>query len=133
MDGSTRLLVVFLLPAAAITKFLASAASSRNYYRLKLVDTDGRFIYSHIIILLGKQEQRSVQVYPNPATSFVIISSRYTIRQLAVIDAAGNTVLIIAGSRRNTETIPVQAFSPGIYLVQVITEAGTEQQKLMKK
>jgi len=127
--------VIGTIPATGSNyyQFLTSAASSRNYYRLKMVDIDGRFIYSHIIILLGKQEQRSVQVYPNPSTMFVIISSRYTIRQLVVINAAGNTVLIIAGSGRNTETIPVQALPPGMYLVQVKTEAGTEQQKLLKK
>jgi hypothetical protein len=114
-------------------QFLAASMSSRSYYRLKLVDIDGRFIYSRTILLLGQKEKNSIQVYPNPSTDVLTVSSRNTIRQITVLNSGGKTVLSVTGKGTNTENIFVKALPAGMYLVRVKTQEGMEQQKFLKQ
>jgi hypothetical protein len=44
-----------------------------NYYRLKMVDLDGSFVYSQVRMLKFDQEAK-LDVYPNPVTNFVNIN-----------------------------------------------------------
>ncbi len=49
------------------------APPGKSYYRLKMVDIDGQYVYSNIVVLL--QEHSALwTVYPNPAGAFVTIT-----------------------------------------------------------
>jgi hypothetical protein len=49
-------------------------AFGKIFYRLKMIDNDGRFSYSSIVTVDSKQNQL-VSVYPNPAKDILVISS----------------------------------------------------------
>lgn len=51
----------------------AKPLSGSNYYRLKLVDRDGSFTYSHVRMLKFDQAVK-MDVFPNPATNLINIS-----------------------------------------------------------
>jgi hypothetical protein len=44
-----------------------------NYYRLKVVDLDGRYEYSNIIYIRSDQKDYHISVNPNPASNFLNI------------------------------------------------------------
>lgn len=46
-----------------------SPAEGVNYYRLKQVDEDGSYKYSHIIAIIANAEKGDIVVYPNPSCS----------------------------------------------------------------
>lgn len=43
-------------------------ANGNNFYRLKMVDTDGRFTYSPVIVVNNNTGSSSVKIFPNPVT-----------------------------------------------------------------
>ena len=48
--------------------------ASINYYRLKLVNTDGSFTYSNILVVRKNVPQNRITVYPQPANEYATIS-----------------------------------------------------------
>lgn len=48
--------------------------TGNNYYRLKMVDIDGRFKYSAVILLSSSDSKRGITVYPNPVKDYVQMS-----------------------------------------------------------
>jgi hypothetical protein len=50
-------------------------ANAVNYYRLKQNDNDGKFTYSAVLRLTFGNNKQGLQVYPNPATNTISISS----------------------------------------------------------
>jgi hypothetical protein len=96
------------------------------YYRLKLVNTDGTFEYSRIVMVaMGRAVSGNMVVYPNPAFSSVTMQvkwNRREIGQVEVINAMGQVVL-----RRKVElqdgamSIPlnVEELAAGMYEVCV--------------
>jgi Arylsulfotransferase (ASST)/Secretion system C-terminal sorting domain len=44
------------------------------YYRLKLVDTDGKFKYSNIISLQNSKSDFEIKVFPNPASDVIAVT-----------------------------------------------------------
>ncbi len=98
--------------------------SGSNFYRLKQVDFDGKFIYSKIITITFNAKP-SIQLFPNPAKNYVLINLKgiatgnYVIR---LIDVDGkilsaNTYAISAGMQ--PVNIPLNNYSSGIYFVEV--------------
>jgi len=50
-------------------------ATGKNWYRLQMVDVDGTFTYSNIILLNNRAEgDVSIRVYPNPGSDMINIS-----------------------------------------------------------
>ena len=96
--------------------------SGTNYYRLKIVDMNGKISYSPIVaIKVGNT--RSPVMYPNPASSVVTIAPGSDgIRQVNVYNILGRTVLKIpdAGSG-GTIQIPTYSFANGLYFVEIRT------------
>ncbi len=69
-------------------------AVGNNYYKLKMVDKDGGFTYSKIVnVVLGNQSL-SLKVYPNPATTYVVVEhpASTTSARLQLLDANGRIV-----------------------------------------
>lgn len=102
-----------------------------NFYRLKMVNSDGSFSYSNIIhINFGKQE--SIVLQPNPANDFVIIKGTDGYQQLAVTDLSGR-ILLQKNIQAPLEEINLQAFSPGMYFIRLIKDGKTTSLKLVKQ
>ncbi len=95
-----------------ITQMAAAGISNKNrnyqfadqvepsvtyYYRLRMVDIDGKSAYSNIVKLYGGSIDRNFSVYPNPAhnVAFIDIPMSRTNSSLIVTDAIGRTVEVI--------------------------------------
>lgn len=109
------------------------------YYRLRMVDMDGRFQYSPVrLIRIGEaQEQVKLLTYPNP----VVNELRVTIPaawqnqdvSFAIINSNGQVVKQVRNSRAGqTETINVQDITAGVYFVRVTAGSASAIQRIVK-
>ena len=105
--------------------------SGKLFYRLKMVDIDGRFTYSQIIWINSIGESR-VSLYPNPATDWIninISSSPLLKTKAGIFDVNGRlmqNILINADQQQ----IDVHTFAKGTYLVKF---ADGSSQSFIKK
>ncbi len=117
------------------------AKAGLYYYRLKMVDKDGSFRYSEIIVLkptAGSFELQ--QIKPNPFTSqvqVVITGTKNNSLQVNMLDVHGRLIktqkeTIAQGS--NTITINnLSSLSKGIYFLEIIAQDNRIVQKLIKE
>ncbi|MEY2917720.1 MAG: hypothetical protein RIS73_1434, partial [Bacteroidota bacterium] len=119
-----------------------SLIAGTTYYRIKIIDTDGRITYSSIIKLGGSQQKEMmlVGILPNPVSNTAQLNIT-TIKkdnvELAVISLEGkvmykNTVQLQAGS--SNINIDVSKLSKGTYFVRgVFTDGQTNSIKFIKQ
>jgi PQQ-dependent dehydrogenase (s-GDH family) len=112
--------------------------SSVIYYRLKIVDKDGNFVYSKIVTISLADLVAKVTVFPNPATDKTNITvGAVTDGQVhwRMIDNAGRTVMastVQVKKGRNNITVNVTKLAAGIYHLTV-SGAGVEKQVKFQK
>lgn len=101
-----------------------------QYYRLKQVDTDGRFDYSDILMIEKYLGYENLHVYPNPATDEIIIELNYigTIMRIKLVSTSGTETVI--GFDRQCDgyskfAIPVNNIENGVYLIKFETTTET--------
>ncbi|MEO6406069.1 MAG: T9SS type A sorting domain-containing protein, partial [Ferruginibacter sp.] len=102
-----------------------------NYYRLKQVDIDGRFIYSDIKSALFNSAY-TAQVAPNPAKGYINLYLSKSGNQSAtveVLNMQGKTVYRIQTTQSSLQ-IPAMGFSKGLYVVKVIDEENVTSIKV---
>ena len=109
------------------------------YYRVKLVDQDGKVTYSNIVAVRISKKP-GVTVWPNPFQSNVIISittERETTVDVNLIDVSGKVLKTTSQSvSRGISQINMRDLDQlpgGVYLVEIVDKmAGTTYQKLLK-
>jgi hypothetical protein len=120
---------------------VANLLSRKLYYRLKLVDNDGRFTYSRIIMVsTGSTTQRILNVSPNPfAGQFSIYLNLPGKGDLNIrlTDMNGAVVLqkkVTAEKGFSSLAIPApDALAKGSYLLTVVYAEEIYQYKLLKR
>lgn len=88
-------------------------------YRLKMVDADGRFTYSNIIVIKLTCNGSPVILYPNPTTDNINISGLRGGELIQVIGANGQ-FMIQKKAVQAQEKIDVRNFADGVYTVVVL-------------
>jgi hypothetical protein len=108
---------------------LSTATGSNFYYRLKMLDIDGKFTYSNIV-MIKKEASRinGITINPNPivkgATTVRFTASAAGMVDFKVIDLSGKMVLqqktkIFEGNN----SVPISnldKLKPGTYILQMI-------------
>jgi hypothetical protein len=108
-------------------------AGTQWYYRVKLVDKDGKVSYSNVVVLSGNGNAGQIAILPNPATAKVLVTGLANARQLLLSNAAG-AVLQKHTVTAAQMTIDVAQLPAGLYLLQVLQTDGRIQVfKLMKR
>lgn len=121
------------------TYFDASQNNGTVFYRLKMVDTDGTFTYSHVVAIKNETKLMTLQLFPNPVTDVLQIQIPSSGKQkgnLIVLDASGKTMLqkeIQLAEGNNATSIPVSHLPAGVYLLYVENETGRLTQRFIKK
>jgi predicted outer membrane repeat protein len=82
------------------------------YYRLKVVDNDGRYIYSRVLGL-SQRADGGIIVYPNPARDFINIVVPDA-RDLGIYTVDGKLVKIVV-LREGVNAIDISEMSAGMY------------------
>ena len=113
------------------------AAEEEVYYRVRQVDSSGRYMYSQIVSLKRAQSS-ALQLVPNPAydkTSVQIESNKVQTGWLQLVDPSGTVVhkqaiTLKKGSNKLTLN-GLQQYGNGTYYVQVVLPGGTLYKKLL--
>ena len=120
-------------------KLPAQLRSDVVYYRVKLVDQDGKVTYSNIVVVRISKKP-GVTVWPNPFVSNVTISittESETVIDVNMIDVSGKVLKTISQSvPRGISQISLKDLDQlpaGVYLMEIADKrAGTTYQKLLK-
>ncbi len=109
---------------------LSAVNGSVFYYRLKMVDDNGEFKYSQVVLI--KKDSKTIKglsVQPNPVTNGIAIvkmtSLKHGTAELRVIDLNGRVLLRQSQSiyeGQNSISINVDKLQPGIYSMQMMVE-----------
>ncbi len=89
--------------------------------------------YASSIVLATKEtSMEKVKIHPNPVETFFTISTsgKEDIEQIIITNSMGEMVKNIRG---NTKTISMEGMMSGIYFLQIKTNKGIIQQKIIKK
>ena len=112
-----------------------------NYYRLKMVDQDGKFNYSNTLVFSGNQSGNVFieKIKPNPfrdAINIEIVLQQKQPLKIQLIDMAGRVVSTkdVNGSpgKNNIGYTGLAGLTEGIYFVKITTVDSVLQQKVLK-
>ena len=113
----------------------AAPLKGLNYYRLAQFDKDGRKTYFGVrIVNFGNAPSLFVQVYPNPASSYITIRTDPGTgpkARLTIADLTGRTVRTVVLPASGVQTVPVQDLSNGIYLLQMRINGAVTTERIM--
>jgi mannan endo-1,4-beta-mannosidase len=111
-----------------------SPLKGANYYRLKIVDNDGKVTYSGVVRLTNNKLNFTVR--PNPFTDYVLVhieGGKYNVR---ITDQGGKTVLSrsVQGANPQDVKLSLGNLARGVYYVTVTDDSGTTvgSEKLVK-
>lgn len=94
-----------------------SPKSGISYYRLKQIDTDGKYVYSNVLSV-NRSATNSLVLLPNPAINYLTISSNTSEKlNVKIYSVAGQ--LLLYGSYLSGEQIAVDKLTPGLYVVLI--------------
>lgn len=107
-----------------------SFVASKNYYRLKQVDINGRQVYSPVVMLQNVRNNANFSVSPNPATNNIQVTVPES-GVISIIDINGkviHTVDVVSMS-----TLDVSGYSAGAYFVNFKGETTSGSLRFIKK
>ena len=93
------------------------------YYRLKLIDTDGKFTFSKVVPIKLKSNLLAATVYPNPTTivlNIKLYEPLFTNSTLQILDVTGRMVKQQNVSANNVNIrLDVKGLSAGRYFIKI--------------
>lgn len=99
--------------------------SDRKFYRLRIVDKDGKFSYSGVRTVDCETKKWNITVYPNPARHHIELTingiNRHSL-PVKIINAVGQLVWqqqVVLTNQYRKLSIPIAQFSAGIYFLKV--------------
>jgi hypothetical protein len=112
------------------TDNISGVKNSKLYYRLQMVDEDGKTTYSKIIVIPINENGLEISIRPNPARSFVIIVTSSVKGDILIKDISGRVMLRQNVSNAGDQRINISALAKGIYMVSII-DSGIKTGKLI--
>ena len=103
-----------------------------NYYRLKQVDIDGKFVYSAVKNLVFNKAL-IVTITPNPAHDFITINFDKKLSQpcqILILDVNGKVIEKFTTSEQSKQ-ISMMNFPKGIYFIKTIFADNVVTQKII--
>ncbi|GAB2960278.1 hypothetical protein GCM10027048_29890 [Hymenobacter coalescens] len=111
-----------------------------RYYRLRQLDTDGKFHYSIIVtVAAGADASEPLTIWPVPATNYLNIALKDNAQNdvtIRVVDALGRicrTQQYSAAEAPDVVRLPVDQLHRGLYFVQVETKLSRVQVRFQKE
>lgn len=106
-----------------------------NYYRLKMIDTDGTFEYSNVVAI--RAEGLDFGARPNPTTGNVTLSFDIPLREAANIQVMDMSGKVISSEFKmpdsnNEILMDINDLPTGAYFIRVITDSGIVGKKIIK-
>jgi hypothetical protein len=99
----------------------ATTGTQQNYfYRLKIVDQDGKFQYSNIVHLNFSGTREKLSVFPNPANDMITINSSRALP--AHISNMSGVVVKSINLINGSQILNVKNLVPGVYFIRTTEE-----------
>ena len=109
-----------------------------NYYRLKQIDVDGKFVYSPArLVLFDGLDASTVKYYPNPTNGILIIEiSSVNLNESTVINITNASGIVVnqyrvASISGNKIQIDLSRYAKGTYFIQVRTPTLNSTQRVV--
>jgi trimeric autotransporter adhesin len=108
------------------------------YYRLRIVDKDGKTSYSQVVVINIADVVTSLSVYPNPAREEALLAINAATEQQLIWQLVDNTGRVLLSKQvtvrkgANTILIDVRSIPAGSYFIKVTGNTLQAIQKLQK-
>ena len=116
-------------------EFATTAPSASTYYRLRMIDKNGAFSYSSIVVLNATVSSKRLSIFPNPAVNNITLSHSKASEgaTIKVLNAAGKTVAVsIVQTGATQTTLDVSRLAKGSYVVSVENNGQAEIAQFVK-
>ncbi|MFN8288808.1 MAG: T9SS type A sorting domain-containing protein [Chitinophagaceae bacterium] len=106
--------------------------SNINYYRLLMMDRDGKKTYSQVIRIDFSSRSTDMLVFPNPAKNSISLSNLTAGSMIRIFSADGRVAkqLSVTG---NSMLADISSLASGLYIIQYCKDSQIQQQKLIKE
>jgi hypothetical protein len=109
-----------------------------NYYRIKVINNDGKYSYSTIVTLALKGNTSSIKIFPNPVQDrlFVWMPADTKVSDIVIFDAVGKKInqKTLTSNSTNVSDIDVRNLPKGVYRIQITTNKNeTSNLSFIKK
>ena len=106
-------------------------ASGVNYYRLKTIDKDAKYVLSPVRSLNYSDIDFTISMLPNPVTKGVVyINASVNCNRIELRDATGRLIQTV-NVKGTSSSFSVQHLSKGMYFVTIVTDNGDKVEKLI--
>lgn len=123
--------------ASTYTQWHENAPKGINYYRLKMIDADGKYNYSKVVSATVKgADNFNIEAFPNPVKNIVSVQLNGAIKgkgSVTITDVTGRVVKSAIQVTSNKTDINVSELSSGVYLINYTDDARTESVKINKQ
>lgn len=106
-----------------------------NYYRIKQIDRDGQFDYSHTRTLSFSGEAFDVKLWPNPAIESLYVGMNGNDNlsgEIRLVSSAGITVLSKSYGESDSQAIlDISEIEPGLYNLVIESAQNTYMEKIV--
>ncbi len=106
------------------SKYDQLSTSGTYYYRIKLVDRDGRFSYSEVKSTMYEMNGKEITAGPNPFNSQLVIRNAKDVRSLDVLDMSGKLILRNTYMNRSQIVLECNHLPAGVYTIRMINSKG---------
>ena len=108
-----------------------------NYYRLKMIDVDGKFTFSKIVAVKNDNNESSFRIFPNPANEILYVqaSGSNDFTTLQIFDAGGRKLKeekVMLNGNAST-SIDIKDLPKGVYNLLLKSKTVNEHQKFVKQ
>ena len=105
--------------------------SGKVFYRLKQIDLDGNFAWSNIVYVTMNANQL-ITFMPNPAKSFITISSPVNVKEVRLLAISGQIIKVWQNVSTNAQ-LDLGSIASGTYLIQFLNDQSSQTMKLVKE
>ena len=123
-DG-VNFVVIGLVPASGNStsdkrySYKSDLINPANFFRLRMVDTDGTFVFSTTVSATAECNTSDITMFPNPAKNVVMIKGLKAGTQLRLFNNTGQILKTIK-TTNTLQNVYVSDLPAGTYLIQVI-------------
>ncbi|MBL7705796.1 MAG: T9SS type A sorting domain-containing protein [Taibaiella sp.] len=100
------------------------STADKLFYRLKMLDRDGRYKHSSIAMVQANCKVSALRVYPNPANESVFVAGLEGNETIELLDYTGR-LLKRSLSKATTHELSLSEHAAGLYLIKVINSNGS--------
>lgn len=116
---------------ASAYSYTDAKAVGTQYYRLKLVDKDGSVTYSQVLKLQSAATGLRLQLFPNPVSHQLLLTSNTQAGTVKLYNVMGNVVL--QQNWKQGQVISVSHLPAGSYIVELSNQQQTVRDRVVKQ